>query len=461
MVRNGRLVSEDGVTTADLAVVGGRIEAVGDGIPPGRREIDAGGRYVLPGGVDPHCHLAQISGAGVPTSDDFASGTRSAAFGGTTTVMAFAAQHRGTSILDTIAEAMTRAEVEAVVDYGFHLIPTERHDHTEADLAEVVRRGITSMKVFMTYERLRLADSDLVGMLAAARRVGMTVMAHAEHEGLISWKRQCLIEQGRHDAMAHAESHSRVAERAGVGEIVAIAEALEMGIYLVHLSSGAAIAAAEAARSRGVGVAVETCPHYLLLDESLLDGPITETAPFMSSPPLRGADDRRALWAAIRAGVVDTIGSDHAPYRLDVKLPRGEETEFHEVANGVPGIEMRMPLLFSEGVATGQLTVSDFVRLVATNPAKLFGLYPRKGSLAVGSDADLVVWDDAETRTVSHRHLHDNMDYTPYEGMTITGWPATVVSRGRVVVDGGRDALVPGGGAFVARIPMPANGRAQ
>ena len=457
-MRNGRLVSEDGVTTSDLAVLGGRIETIGDGIVSGKREIDAGGKYVFPGGVDPHCHLAQISAAGVPTSDDFASGTRSAAFGGTTTVMAFAAQHRGTTILDTIAEAMKRADAEVMVDYGLHLILTERQDHMAADLAEVVRRGITSMKVFTTYERLRLADSDLVEVLAAARGVGMTVMAHAEHEGLISWRRQCLVAQGRHDALAHAESHSRVAERAGVAEIVAIAEALKMGIYLVHLSTGSAIAEAEAARSRGVGVAVETCPHYLLLDESLLDGPIGKTAAFMSSPPLRATDDRRAL----RAGMVDTIGSDHAPYRLDAgKLPRGDETEFHEVANGMPGVELRLPLLFSEGVATGQITVSDFVRLVAANPAKLFGLYPRKGSLAVGSDADIVVWDDAEERTVSHRHLHDNMDYTPYEGRTLTGWPATVVLRGRVVVDGGRDALASGGGVFIARKPRPASGRAR
>ena len=417
---------------------------------------------MLPGGVDPHCHLAQISGAGVPTADDFASGTRSAAFGGTTTVMAFAAQHRGTTILDTIVESMKRAEAEAMVDYGLHLILTERHDHTAVDLAEVARRGITSMKVFMTYERLRLADSDLVGVLAAARGIGMTVMVHAEHDGLISWRRNCLVAQGRHDAMAHAESHSRVAERAGVAEIVAMAEALEMGVYLVHLSTGSAIAEAEAARSRGVGVAVETCPHYLVLDESLLDGPIGKTAAFMSSPPLRATDDRRALWAAIRAGKVDTIGSDHAPYRLDAgKLPRGEETAFNEVANGVPGIELRLPLLFSEGVAKGRITVSDFVRLVATNPAKIFGLYPRKGSLAVGSDGDLVVWDDAEKRTVSYKDLHDNMDYTPYEGMTLTGWPATVVLRGRVVVDGGRDVLESGGGAFIARKYLPAGRRAQ
>ena len=236
VLRNGRVVSEDGVIAADLAIVGDRIEAIGDGIPSGEREIDAGGKYVFPGGVDPHCHLAQVSGAGVPTADDFASGTRSAAFGGTTTVMAFAAQHRGTTVLDAIAEAMRRAEAEAMVDYGLHLIPTELHDHTAADLAEVARLGITSMKVFMTYERLRLAGSDLVEVLAAARGVGMTVMVHAEHDGLISWTRHRLVAQGRRDAMAHAEAHSRVAERAGVAEIVAIAEALEIGIYLVHLS---------------------------------------------------------------------------------------------------------------------------------------------------------------------------------------------------------------------------------
>ena len=442
---------------ADLAIAGGRIEAVGHGIPPGKREIDADGRYVLPGGVDPHCHLAQVSGAGVPTSDDFASGTRSAAFGGTTTVMAFAAQHRGTTISDTISDAMARASAEAMVDYGLHLIVTELHDRTMADLVEIARLGITSMKVFMTYERLRLAGTDLVDMLAAGRGAGVSVMVHAEHDGLISWKRRRLVGEGRRDAMAHAESHSRIAERAGVAEVLAIAEALEMEIYLVHLSTGSAVREAEAARARGVGVAVETCPHYLVLDESLLAGPIGETARFMSSPPLRGADDREALWRAIRAGHIDTIGSDHAPYRLDAgKLPRGDATAFHEVANGLPGIELRLPLLFSEGVAKGRITVQDFVRLVATNPAKLFGLYPAKGALAVGSDADIVVWDSAEKRTVTVENLHDRMDYTPYEGMTVTGWPSLVLSRGRVVVDGRHDALRPGDGRFIGRKPRTA-----
>lgn len=443
---------------ADLAVVGERIEAIGDRIPAGRREIQADGRFVLPGGVEPHCHLAQVSGAGVPTSDDFASGTRSAAYGGTTTVMAFAAQHRGTSIHETVTAAAERARAEATVDYALHLIVSEQHDRTADDLAALAGIGITSMKVFMTYDRLRLAGADLVRLLDSARRVGMTVMVHAEHDGLISWKRRRLIEEGRRDAMAHAESHSSLAERAGVAEILGIAEALRMGVYLVHLSTGAALAEVEAARSRGVRAAVETCPHYLVLDESLLDGPIRETAPFMSSPPLRGARDRAALWSAIRAGQVDTVGSDHAPYRLDAgKLPRGDETGFHEVANGLPGIELRLPLLFSEGVAKGRITVSDFVRLVATSPAKLFGLYPRKGTLAVGADADIVVWNDAERRTVTIDGLHDAMDYTPYEGMTLTGWPATVLLRGRVVVEGGEDVLRPGDGLLIKRTPQSAS----
>jgi len=371
--------------------------------------------------------------------------------------MAFSAQHRGTSTSETVTEAMERARLEATVDYALHLIVTEQHDRTAADLAEVARIGITSMKVFMTYDRLKLAGADLVNLLEGARSAGMTVMVHAEHDGLITWKRRQLIEGGRRDAMAHAESHSRLAERAGVAEALALAEALEMGIHVVHLSTGDALKEAEAARSRGVRATVETCPHYLVLEESLLDGPIRETAPFMSSPPLRGARDRAALWRAIEAGQVDTIGSDHAPYRLDAgKLPRGDKTEFHEVANGLPGIELRLPLLYSEGVTKGRITVSDFVRLVATNPAKLFGLYPRKVTPAVGSDADIVVWDDAERRTVTIDELHDRMDYTPYEGMTLTGWPETVLLRGRMVVHGGHDVLRPGGGRFIKRKPQPA-----
>lgn len=441
---------------ADLAIAGGRIEAVGKGIPRGKREIDADGKYVLPGGVDPHCHLAQVSGAGVPTSDDFLSGTRSAAFGGTTTVIAFAAQHRGSTIRDTVVDAMDQARAEAMVDYGLHLIVTEHHDRTTADLAEVARIGVTSLKVFMTYDRLKLAGSDLIELLDTARRLGITVMVHAEHDGLISWKRRRLIDEGRRDAMGHAESHSRIAERAGVAEIVALAEALDMGVYLVHLSTGSSVHEAVAARSRGVRVVVETCPHYLVLDESLLAGPITRTAAYMCSPPLRSAGDREALWRAIGSGQVDTIGSDHAPYRLDAgKLPQGARTGFHEVANGLPGVELRLPLLFSEGVTKGRITVSDFVRLVSTNPARLFGLYPRKGTLDAGSDADIVVWDDTARRTVTIGHLHDRMDYTPYEGMTLTGWPSMVLLRGRVVIDGSHSALRAGSGEFIARKARP------
>lgn len=456
IVRGGTLVEADGTRRADIGIADGRIVVVAESIDaPAGRIIDATGRYVLPGGVDVHAHLDQVSAKGSRTADDFHTGTRSAAHGGTTTVLAFAAQAKGEPLCDVVVRGLESASRSAT-NAGVHLIVT---DISVPDAMEGLRlaaeSGIGSLKVFTTYERLRLADAELVTALAAARDLGLTVMVHAEHHGLIAYETGRLVEAGRHAPDSHLRAHTRHAEAAGVAEIAQLAEYLDMPIYLVHLSSAKALETVWSARARGVRLIAETCPHYLFLDETRLSQPLRLAVQSMCSPPLRDGPDRDALWAALASGAIDVIGSDHAPYRLDTaKLPRGDDTSFTECANGIPGVELRMPLLVSEALTAGRLSLSDVVRLCCTRPAQVMGLHPRKGTLAVGADADIAVWDPAARWTVHIDELHDNMDHTPYDGTRLTGRVDIVLDAGVVVVDrtGDRaEPLVAGRGRYVAR----------
>jgi dihydropyrimidinase len=446
VIRNAALAlgSDEGV---DISVSKGVIRSTGLSEAAGTLEVDAQGALVTPGGVDPHCHMAQISSTGVPTADDINSGTVSAVNGGTTTVAAFAVQHRGDEVRDVAAAMIARVASEAVTDVALHMILTELGSTIDDDLEWLIDHGITSLKIFTTYDRLRLAPEAVIGAIAAAGKSDMQVMIHAEHDGMITDGRAQAIAAGLRDARGHQMSHTRQAERAGVAEALAIGEYADVPIYLVHVSTSGSLDEIRSARSRGVRVTVETCPHYLWLDESLLAGDLTSTAAFMSSPPLRGAHDRAALWAGLADGDIDIVASDHAPYRMDGgKLPDGADTVFTGVANGMPGVEMRMPLMMS-AVAEGRLSLNRVLELCCSNPAESLGIAPNKGRLEVGSDADLVIWDVGSEREVRHSALHDQVDYTPYEGVPVMAWPDTVIYRGRVV---GPDP-VPGSGRFLKR----------
>ena len=454
VIRNGVLVTDAGESRGDIAVSGGRIAAVGGGLGEAAAEIDAGGQYVMPGGVDSHVHLGQLSSKGDMTADDFWTGSRSAAFGGTTTVVPFAAQHRGTSIQQIFEDAMTRAAVEMTVDYSMHLIVTDWQDPAPAEFAAVAAAGLAAVKIYLTYDRLKVPGSRAIELMQAARAAGLAVMVHAEDDAIVGWGRDERVAAGRLGADSHAHSHSRGAEWSGVAQAIALAEAADATLYLAHISTPQAIELVLAARRRGVEVVAETCPHYLILDESTYDEPIETSAPFMCSPPLRGPTEQAGLIAQLASGDIDIVASDHSPYTMDQKLPNGSATAFTEVANGLPGVELRLPLLYTAAVAAGPLTMSDFVRLVATNPAKTCGLYPRKGSLVIGADADLVIWDESPW-TVGAVDMHDNVGYTPYEGMNLQGRANTVIGRGEVIVDGTGngpgDATRPGRGLFTPR----------
>ena len=453
VIRNGTVVTAADTTVCDIGVKDGVIATLGSSLGAGAREIDASGKLVLPGGIDSHCHIDQRSSAGVVCADDFYSATVAAAFGGTTTVIPFAAQHRGQSLRRVVEEYHEAARPKAVIDYAFHLIisdPTEQVMGQE--LPALIRDGYTSFKVYMTYDLLALDDGQMLDILAVARREGALVMVHAENHEMIKWLTGRLLERGLGAPRYHAVSHARVAEGEATNRAVSLSELLDVPILLDHVSAAEAIEVIRNAQTRGLKIYGETCPQYLFLTADDIAKPGMEGAKFCCSPPPRDHAAQQAVWTGLRNGTFQVFSSDHAPYRFDAsgKLPKGDKTTFKEIANGVPGIELRLPLLFSEGVQQGRLDLNAFVALTATNHAKLYGLYPRKGTIAVGSDADIAIWDPKRETTVTAAMLHDNVGYTPYEGRRLRGWPVTVLSRGRAVVEDGRLAAARGSGAFLA-----------
>jgi dihydropyrimidinase len=458
VVRHGTVVTDTDSMAADVGVRDGRVAEVGPGLGPGVDEIDARGRLVLPGGIDAHCHIDQKSSSGLMTADDFYTGGVAAACGGTTTVIPFAAQHRGQSLRAVVDEYHVRARARAFVDYGFHLIVSDPTPAVLRDeLPALVADGCPSLKLYMTYEALRVTDRQMLAVFEAAQVNRAMVMVHAENSDAVAWSTDRLMEAGRTEPRFHPASRPALAEGEATNRAIALAELAGAAVFIVHVSCRESLAPIVAARARGARVRAETCPQYLVLSAADMDHPGFEMAKFVCSPPLRSRDDQEALWAALTAGSLDLVASDHAPYRLhdpQGKLAHGESAPFTKIPNGVPGLELRLPLLFSEGVRRGRITLQQFVALAATNPAKIYGLFPRKGTIAIGADADLVVWDPERAVAVTHSVLHDAMDYTPYEGMAVTGWPVATVSRGDVVWHDGVLRGEPGRGQFVARAPV-------
>jgi len=453
VVRNARIVNEDRQIEGDIAVKDGVIAAIGPDIKgKGTREIDADGKFVLPGGIDSHAHIEQKSGFGIMCADDFYSGTVSAAFGGTTTVIPFAAQHRGMSLRQVVKDYHEAATPKAVIDYAFHLIVTDPSPQALGqELPALIRDGYTSFKIYMTYDAMKVSDYQMLDILALARKDGALVMVHAENHDMIQWLAHHLIEQGYGAPKFHAIAHARVAEAEATNRAISLARLVDAPLLLVHMSEIEAIETLRQAQKKGLKIFGETCPQYIALTADDMDKPGVEGAMWCCSPPPRDSAAQEAVWEALKDGTFQTFSSDHAPYQFNEggKIPKGDKTTFKEMANGVPGLELRLPLLFSEGVQKGRITLQQFVQLGSTNHARLYGLYPRKGVIAVGSDADMAIWDADKDVTVKWTDLHDNVGYTPYEGRQIKGWPVTVVSRGRVVVDHGKLDAEKGSGEFL------------
>ncbi|HEX9585316.1 MAG TPA: dihydropyrimidinase [Gammaproteobacteria bacterium] len=456
VIKHGTVATASDCFACDVGIRGESIVALGENLDAAA-EIDASGKLVLPGGIDSHCHIEQVSSSKIVCADDFYSGTVSAVFGGTTTIIPFAAQHRGQSLRQVVRDYHACAGPKAVVDYAFHLIITDPTPQvTGQELPALIRDGYTSFKVYMTYENYRLDDYQMLDVLSVARREGALVMVHAENHDMIRWLTDRLLDKGYGAPKYHAVSHPRIAEGEATHRAICMAEFIDVPLLIVHVSAEEAIDEIARAQARGLKVYGETCPQYLFLTAGDLDRDGMEGAKYCCSPPPRDESTQRAVWQGLQNDIFQVFSSDHAPYRFDEsgKLAAGENASFRDIANGVPGIELRLPLLFSEGVNQGRIDLNRFVALAATNAARLYGLYPRKGTIAVGSDADIVIWDANKQVKVTYDLLHDNVGYTPYEGRTLRGWPETVLRRGRVVVDKGELRAERGSGAFL-RCGMP------
>lgn len=454
VIRGGTIGTTEGTFKADIGIRGETIAAVGLDLPPGTREIDATGRLVLPGGIDAHAHIEQLSGMGVMNADTFASGTAAAVLGGTTTVIPFAAQHQGKSLAKVVADYHELAARGAITDYALHMIiadPTETV--LKKELPTLVKSGHASIKVFMTYEKTKVDDEQLLDVLLAARENSAFVCVHAENNGMISWMGRRLVEKGYTAPRYHAIYHPRVSEAEAFHRLIACAELLDQPVIIFHVSTAEGAEVIRAARGRGLKIFGETCTQYLLLTKDDLDKPGLDGARWVCSPPLRTTADQEALWQSLDLGDLQLISSDHAPYTLDErgKFSRGPSPSFKEIANGMPGIELRLPLLFDAMVSRGRYDVPRFVAWTAAEPAKMYGLGPRKGTIAIGADADLCLWDPERVTTIDDTGVHDGAGYTPYAGRTIKGWPTTVLRRGAVVVESGSLAAKPGSGRFLPR----------
>lgn len=455
VIRGGTVVSAAETMHCDIGIRDGRIVALAEGLS-GEREIDAGGLLVLPGGVDTHCHVEQLEADGSVHEEDFVTASASALAGGTTTIVPFANQVRGRPISDSLAEYRSRA-ARAMIDYGMHQIITDPTDEViREEIPRLVAAGIRSLKVFLTYDAFRLDDRQYLRVLAAARRNGALVTVHCENDAAIGWRIEALTAAGMAAPKFHAVARPSVVEREATYRAIALAELVDQPIQVFHVSCPEVAEEIGRAQARGIKVWGETCPQYLLLEAADMDRPGFEGAKFMCSPSPRDAAARQGLWEVIRRGTLDVISSDHCGYSFAGgrgKAVHGRNAPFPDIPNGIPGLAARLPLVFSEGVSAGRIDLPQFVRLTAANPARLFGLFPRKGSVAPGADADLVLWDPKRRVRISNALMQHAIDYTPYEGREVTGWPVMTIARGRVVMQDGRIDATPGDGRFLPRAP--------
>jgi dihydropyrimidinase len=454
LVRGGTVVTAAGTTTADVLVDGETVSAVlapgtAPDAPAADTMIDATGKYVLPGGIDVHTHLDMPFG-GTFSADDFETGTRAAAWGGTTCIVDFAVQPKGEGLLSTLDTWHAKSDGRSAVDYGFHMIVSDVNEQTLKEMDACVEAGVNSFKMFMAYPGVFYATDGeiLLAMLRAADNGGM-IMMHAENGIAIDQLVAAALARGETEPVHHGLTRPAELEGEAVHRAIVLAKVTGAPLYIVHLSSAPALEAVTAARDTGQNVFAETCPQYLFLSLDDLAKPDFEGAKYVCSPPLRPAEHQAALWRGLRGNDLSIVSTDHCPFCFvgQKELGRGD---FSKIPNGVPGIEHRMDLMY-QGVRAGHLSLTRFVEITSTTPARMFGLYPRKGTIAPGSDADIVVYDPQAAQTLSVQTHHMNVDYSAYEGMQLVGKVSTVLSRGRVIIDGGAYHGSPGHGRFLKR----------
>ncbi|PYY29490.1 dihydropyrimidinase [Paenibacillus illinoisensis] len=463
LIRNGVLVTAADTFEADILIENGKITQIGMGmVADDRTEIvDASGCYVIPGGIDPHTHLDMPFG-GTVTADDFATGTAAAAFGGTTTILDFCLTQKGKPLTESLKEWHAKAKGKAAIDYGFHLMIGEMNDQVLEELPQVIEEeGVSSFKVFMAYKNQFQADDGILYQtLQKAKEYGALVMVHAENGDVIDLLVRQALAEGRTEPIHHALTRPSILEGEATGRAARLAALADSQLYVVHVTCAEAVEQIARMRDMGYRIWGETCPQYLTLDQSIMDQPDFEGAKYVWSPPLREASHQEVLWNALKSGQLQTIGSDHCSFNFKGQKDLGKN-DFSKIPNGGPVIEDRLSILYSEGVAKGRISLNQWVDLCSTRASKLFGMFPQKGTLAVGTDADIVIFDPSISREISASTHHMNVDYSAFEGMQVEGCPVTVLCRGEYVIKDRQFAGAAGSGQYVKRAkydagaPMP------
>ncbi|WP_394829270.1 dihydropyrimidinase [Pendulispora albinea] len=458
LIQGGIVVTAVDTYEADLAVVDGKIAAIfGPGAAPAitfDRTIDAKGKYVFPGGIDAHTHLDMPFG-GTTSSDDFETGTLAAAYGGTTSIVDFAIQTKGDALRKGIDTWHAKAEGKAAIDYAFHMIMTDVNESTAAEMGTLVNEGVTSFKLFMAYPGVLYADDGMIfRAMQRAGEIGALICMHAENGIPIDILIAQAIAKGNTAPKYHALTRPQIAEAEGTHRAICLAEMAGSPVYIVHLSAARALEKVVEARDRGLPAYAETCPQYLFCSDDDLgregEYGAFEGAKFVCTPPLRPKAMQEDLWRGLKTNDLQVVSTDHCPFCMKGQKELGRES-FAKVPNGMPGIETRLYLLWDGGVRTGRISMNRFVEITSTAPAKIFGLYPHKGTIAVGADADLVVWDPNKKHVLSQKTLHMRVDYSPYEGQEVTGGASYVLSRGNVIIEDGKYVGKKGDGRFVKR----------
>jgi len=450
VITNGIIATATETYQADIGIKEGKIAALGLRLE-GAETIDAHGNYVFPGGIDIHTHF-ELPFMGTVSADDFETGSIAAAFGGTTTFVDFAIQGEGESLHQALETWMARAKGKAAIDYGFHAAIGDMTDEVmDVEMAELVEQGITSFKLFMAYKGTFMVDDEtLFKSLLKARELGALIMVHAENGDVLHYLINQHVAEGKKEPIWHALSHPPEAEAEAVGRAVSLAALAKAPIYIVHTSAAQALEKVKEARDKGQRVLAETCPQYLFFNIEHYKLPNFEGAKYVMSPPLRDEGNEESLWQGLRSGDLQVVSTDHCPFNFVGQKDMGKG-DFSMIPNGMPGVETRVPLMYHFGVNEGRFSVNRFVELVSTNPARLFGLAPQKGTISIGADADLVVFDPQKEVRLSVENLHMNVDHSPYDHITVRGYPVLTMQRGKIIVRDGEFLGEAGAGQFLRR----------
>ncbi len=457
VIKGGTVVTSEETYEADIGIEGGKISVIGHGLTapsfqdPEGEVIEAEGKYVFPGGIDVHTHM-ELPVLGTTSSDDFQTGSIAAACGGTTTIIDFADQVRGQSLKEALEKRLKRAQGRTAIDYALHVSITDVTEQTLREMEELVQEGVSSFKVFLAYPgRYMIDDGELLRILERAKALGALIMVHAENGYLVDYLTRKHLAKGKYEPFWHALSHPPEAEVEAAGRALSLAGAIEAPICIAHLTTAGALERVREARAKAQPAFAETCPQYLFFDVTRYRSPFLEAAKFVISPPLREKEDQEALWQGLISGALQLVSTDHCPFTLEDK-GKGRE-DFSRIPNGLPGVESRFPLLYHFGVNRGRFSVNKFVALVATEPARLFGLAPEKGTIALGSDADLVIFDPQKEVVLTLENLHMRVDYSPYEDVGVKGYPVLVMQRGQILMKDGHFVGQASAGRFLRRKP--------